>query len=108
MWTETPVTAVEGPSSPYDDAPAGVRLADGRFVPARTVIWTAGVRGHALVEQTFAADGRGRAFVDDYLRAQDYPDVYIVGDSALAVPRDRTERPRRRRKMRCNKPRWRR
>lgn len=90
VWTETSVTAVEGPSSPYDDAPAGVRLADGRFVPAKTVIWTAGVRGHALVEKTFAADGRGRAFVDDYLRAQDYPDVYIVGDSALAVPRGET------------------
>src|SRR5690606_40409338 len=44
VWTETSVTAVEGPSSPYDDAPAGVRLADGRFVPAKTVIWTAGDR----------------------------------------------------------------
>src|SRR5690606_38378336 len=38
VWTETPVTEVVEPPSPYDDAPAGVRVAEGRFVPARTVI----------------------------------------------------------------------
>ena len=89
VWTETPVTEVVEPPSPYDDAPAGVRVAEGRFVPARTVIWAAGVRAHELVERTFASGERGRALVDEYLRARDYPDVYIVGDSAYAVPQDR-------------------
>lgn len=85
--TETPVTAVQGTTVARDDKDsAGVVLADGQFLPARTVIWTAGVRAHSLVENTFAGDQRGRAFVDEYLRARDYPDVYIVGDSALAVP----------------------
>src|SRR5690606_25841701 len=55
----------------------------------RTVIWAAGVRAHELVERTFASGERGRALVDEYLRARDYPDVYIVGDSAYAVPQDR-------------------
>lgn len=89
--TETPVTKIVGAESAYDDAGRGVVVRDGEFVPARTVIWAAGVRGHALVEGSFAADGSGRAFVDEFLRARDYPDVYIIGDSALAVPQGATK-----------------
>lgn len=84
--TQTPVTVVAGPTFTSHDSPSGVVSADGRFLSARTVIWTAGVRGHSLVENTFAADDSGRSFVDEYLRARDYPEVYIIGDSALAVP----------------------
>lgn len=89
--TETPVTKIVGSQSQYDDSALGVIVRDGEFIPARTVIWAAGVRGHALVEQSFAADRSGRAFVDEFLRARDYPDVYIVGDSALAVPHGGTK-----------------
>lgn len=83
---ETPVAAVYGVESAYDEGAGGVVTADGRQVPARTVVWAAGVRGHGLVEKALAADQQGRAYVDEYLRARDYPDVYVVGDCARAVP----------------------
>lgn len=60
---------------------------DPGFWPTDTVIWTAGVRGHRLTEAAFQSGARGRALVDEYLRAIDYPNVYILGDNALAVSR---------------------
>lgn len=83
---ETPVAEVYGVDSPYDEGAGGVVVRGGQRVPARTVIWAAGMRGHELVERAFAVDERGRAYVDAYLRARDYPDVYLVGDCARAVP----------------------
>lgn len=56
-------------------------------IAADAVVWTAGVRGHRLTEQSFRSGARGRALVDEFLRAVDYPDVYILGDNALAVSR---------------------
>lgn len=56
-------------------------------VHAEAVVWTAGVRGHRLTEAAFRSGPRGRALVDEFLRAADYPNVYIVGDNALAVSR---------------------
>lgn len=83
---ETPVTEVIGTESAYDDGATAVVVRNGERVPTRTVIWAAGVRGHALVERTFATDAQGRAYVDEFLRARDFPEVYVVGDSARAVP----------------------
>lgn len=63
----------------------GVVLEDGRRIGARTVIWTGGVRGSPLVERRFPSGLRGRAKVDPYLRSPAYPDVYLIGDCALAL-----------------------
>lgn len=64
----------------------GVVVNDGAApLQADAVIWTAGVRGHNIVEAAFRSGARGRAIVDEFLRAADYPNVYIVGDNALAV-----------------------
>lgn len=70
----------------------GVALADGRRIAARTVIWTGGVRGSPLVERRFPSGLRGRAVVDRYLRSPAYPEVYLIGDCALALD-PATERP---------------
>lgn len=72
--------------------PDRVVLRDGREIEARTIIWTGGVRAHPLVESSFTTGIRGRAVVNEYLQSVDDPNVYVVGDSALAIE-PRTGRP---------------
>ena len=65
-------------------------LADGTRVPARTLVWAAGVRAHpALATLQLPLDDRGRVVVDEALRVVDTPDVWSLGDCA-AVPNTRT------------------
>jgi len=63
--------------------PEGVILADGREIKAATVVWTGGVRGHALVENSGIETMRGRVKVDAYLRAPGFENVFVVGDCSL-------------------------
>lgn len=61
--------------------PDTVILSDGQEIPARTVIWTAGVEPPPLVgELDLKKDHRGRVLVDENLRAKGHPGVYAVGD----------------------------
>ena len=54
-------------------------------LPAGTVVWTAGVRAHELVESLPGPHDRaGRARVNEYLQLENYPEVFIAGDSAVA------------------------
>ncbi|WP_436792049.1 NAD(P)/FAD-dependent oxidoreductase [Yinghuangia sp. YIM S10712] len=63
-----------------------VRLTDGTRIPARLVVWTAGMRAHPLTEQIPAARDRlGRLAVDAYLRVDGVPQVYAAGDTAAAT-----------------------
>src|SRR5713101_2606227 len=56
------------------------------IIPADTVIWTAGVRAHELVEALPGPHDRiGRAVVNEHLQLVGHPDVFVVGDSAAAV-----------------------
>jgi NADH dehydrogenase len=59
-------------------------------IETRSLIWTGGVKANALVVNSGLTLGeRGAALVDEYLRSIDYPEVSIVGDSALVRdPRD--------------------
>jgi NADH dehydrogenase len=64
----------------------GIIVAKGEEVEeikAATVVWAAGVRGNALVEQSGFEAMRGRIKVDEYMRAPGHDDVFIVGDAAL-------------------------
>ena len=66
------------------------RLSDGTIVPARTLVWTAGVRPHPLVvELGLPVDERGRVRVGETLRVEGREDVWALGDCA-AVPNART------------------
>jgi NADH dehydrogenase len=59
----------------------GVALSDGRDIPARTVVWAAGVNPGPLVAGLdVEKDDRGRILVDEYLRVRGRPGVYAVGD----------------------------
>ncbi len=66
--------------------PAGVELAGGEVLAARTVVWAAGVRAAPLaaalgVETTHG----GRIVVDGTLRVPGHPEVFVVGDIAGAT-----------------------
>lgn len=63
-----------------------ISLKDGTTLPFDLLVWSAGVRGSAvLAESGFVTNRRGRAQVDPYLRAEGHPDVYVVGDSAAVI-----------------------
>ncbi|WP_030623639.1 NAD(P)/FAD-dependent oxidoreductase [Streptomyces sclerotialus] len=66
-----------------------VHLSDGAAVPARTAVWTAGVRASGLTAQLPAArDELGRLAVDEWLRVRGVPEVYAAGDTAAAPAED--------------------
>jgi NADH dehydrogenase len=65
-------------------------LADGARVPARTLVWTAGVRANPLLARLgLPLDERGRVVVDATLRVQGTHRIWALGDCA-AVPNTKT------------------
>src|SRR3954449_5676786 len=63
-----------------------VTLSGGETIPARTLVWTAGVKPHPVVRQLgLPLDQGGRIVVDKTMRVQGREDVWAIGDSA-AVP----------------------
>ena len=63
-----------------------VELSTGERLPARTVVWTAGVTAHpSLRRMGLPLDDRGRVPVDDHLAVAGLDGVYAAGDCA-AVP----------------------
>jgi NADH dehydrogenase len=70
--------------------PDSVTLSDGRTIPTRTTVWTAGTEPAPLVGDLDAhKDHRGRIVVDEFLRVKDRPGVYAVGDCVTVVDQDR-------------------
>ena len=61
------------------------RLSDGETIPSRTVVWTAGVRPHPVVEELGLPLDRGRIRTDAFLQVEGRDDVWALGDCA-AVP----------------------
>src|SRR5262249_3970939 len=67
----------------------GVILADGRRIPSRLVVWTAGTSPHPLLHALPCTLDRGRLVVDETLAVPDRPGVWALGDCAV-VPDTRT------------------
>lgn len=61
----------------------GVILADDEFIPAGTIVWTGGIRGNHLIEESGFETMRGRVKVDEYLRAPGHDNIYIIGDVSI-------------------------
>ncbi|MBI3548791.1 MAG: NAD(P)/FAD-dependent oxidoreductase [Elusimicrobia bacterium] len=60
-----------------------VRLSDGEAVPARTLVWAAGVKAAGLAAALHAPRSRsGRIEVDEFLRVKGRERVYAIGDLA--------------------------
>lgn len=58
---------------------------DNKEIKAATIIWTGGVTGNPLVEEAGIEVQRGRVAVDEYLRAPNYDNVFVVGDSSFII-----------------------
>jgi NADH dehydrogenase len=60
-----------------------VRLKGGEVVPARTLIWAAGVRAASLAaELGLPTAAQGRVRVEPTLQVAGHPEVYVIGDAA--------------------------
>ena len=60
-----------------------LRLKSGELIPARTVIWAAGVRASPLnATLGLTAARQGRIPVEPTLQVAGHPEVYIIGDAA--------------------------
>jgi NADH dehydrogenase len=65
----------------YDGTSA--RLKSGEVIPARTLIWAAGVKAAGLVEHLGLPIARlGRVPIAPTLQLADHPEVFIIGDAA--------------------------
>lgn len=63
-----------------------VTTADGISVPAAVTVWTTGFAVHPLAQATtLEVSGTGQIVVDATMRSVSHPDVYAVGDAALAM-----------------------
>jgi NADH dehydrogenase len=70
-----------------------VALGDGTRIPARTLVWTAGVRPHPLLRSLgVPLDDRGRVEVDEFLRVRCIEHVWALGDCAR-VPNRSADQP---------------
>lgn len=65
---------------------SSIRLSTGEALQTRTVVWTAGVRAHPVVEEfALPQNEQGRIVVSPYLQVAGEQHVWAVGDAA-AVP----------------------
>jgi NADH:ubiquinone reductase (H+-translocating) len=63
-----------------------VRLKGGDEIPSENVIWTAGNRPNVAIQQLgLPYDERTGIKVDRYLRVEDHPDVWAIGDCAAVA-----------------------
>ncbi|MFD2797054.1 NAD(P)/FAD-dependent oxidoreductase [Promicromonospora vindobonensis] len=64
---------------------AEVLTGDGATIPADVTVWTAGFAVHPIAAATaLEVSGSGQIVVDGTMRSVSHPDVYAVGDAALA------------------------
>ncbi len=74
IWLKTSVVSYDGEC---------LKLADGREIPARTLIWTAGVRAAPLTDHLGLPQGRSaRLVTQPTLQLAGHPEVFLVGDAA--------------------------
>lgn len=63
-----------------------VATADGRAIPAAVTVWTTGFAVHPIAKATaLEVTGTGQIVVDGTMRSVSHPDVYAVGDAAMAM-----------------------
>ncbi|GHA97605.1 MULTISPECIES: NAD(P)/FAD-dependent oxidoreductase [Streptomyces] len=63
-----------------------VATADGTFVPAAVTVWTTGFAVHPIARaSTLEVTGTGQIVVDGTMRSVSHPDVYAIGDAAMAM-----------------------
>src|SRR5205085_12651961 len=76
VWPHARVSSYDGEA---------VQLADGREIPTKTLLWTAGTMPHPLIGTLPCARSRGRIVATPELAVPDWPGVWALGDCA-SVP----------------------
>jgi len=66
-----------------------VTLSDGATMTTNTLVWTAGISPHVLLDTLPCPKAKGRVLVNEYLEVPEWPGVWALGDCAL-VPDRRT------------------
>ncbi|MCG5443386.1 FAD-dependent oxidoreductase [Micromonospora sp. NIE79] len=65
---------------------AGAVTRDGREIPAQVTVWTTGFAVHPIAAATtLAVADTGQIIVDSSMRSVSHPEVYAVGDAAIAA-----------------------
>lgn len=63
-----------------------VTTEDGTVIPAAVTVWTAGFAVHPIAQASaLEVTGTGQIVVDGSMRSVSHPDVYAVGDAAMAM-----------------------
>ncbi|WP_269855965.1 NAD(P)/FAD-dependent oxidoreductase [Streptomyces sp. RPT161] len=63
-----------------------VTTADGTAIPAAVTVWTTGFAVHPIAKTTtLEVTGQGQIVVDPTMRSVSHPDVYAIGDAAMAM-----------------------
>lgn len=63
-----------------------VATADGTSVPAAVTVWTTGFAVHPIAKASaLEVTGTGQIVVDATMRSVSHPDVYAIGDAAMAM-----------------------
>ncbi|GIH09733.1 oxidoreductase [Rhizocola hellebori] len=63
-----------------------ITTADGTAIPAAVTVWTTGFAVHPIAKATtLEVTGTGQIVVDGTMRSVSHPDVYAIGDSAMAM-----------------------
>ncbi len=66
--------------------PGEVFIEPGGKIPAYTLIWTGGIRISSILKASGLEVGPlGRIKVNQFLEVENFPDIYAVGDNALAI-----------------------
>ncbi len=82
--TDTPVTRCFA---------GGVEVKGRDIIAAETVVWTAGVRAHELVEALPGPHDRiGRSIVNGQLQLESHPEIFVAGDSAASIAAEHAPR----------------
>jgi len=63
----------------------GLEFADGNFIRAVVVVWTAGVTPAMVLRKLPCKLDRGRVIADQYLAVPDYPGVWAIGDCSMVI-----------------------
>jgi NADH dehydrogenase len=61
----------------------GVHLEGGKFIPAATVLWAAGVQSNTITKTLgVALDRAGRVIIEPDLSVAGYPETFVIGDAS--------------------------
>jgi len=66
-----------------------VKIKGKKPLPYGVMIWAGGIRAPQLLQASgFSTGAQGRVHVDQYLRAKDFPQIYMAGDNTLWMDGD--------------------